>query len=111
MARRQGWIRVQRMLLEREVWSGSTPNVKVIFVYLMLNAAYGESTIRFDGGCFDLRPGQLVTSLAAISDGTGISIQSVRTALGWLEEAGEIVQLSCRSGRIISITDTRFLGD
>ena len=47
--------------------------------------------------------GQLVTSLAHLSDGSGLSIRQIRTALGKLSETGEIITETTNKFTVITI--------
>lgn len=51
----------------------------------------------------EIRRGQLLTSLRALSQKTGISMQSTRTSLAHLEETGEITRESTRKGTLITV--------
>lgn len=61
-------------------------NVKSLFIELLLIARYSDG----DWQDIHMKRGQLVVSLARLSESTGLSVHQVRTALEKLESTGEI---------------------
>ena len=61
-------------------------NVKSLFIELLLIARYSDG----DWQNIRMKRGQLVVSLARLSESTGLSVHQVRTALEKLESTGEI---------------------
>lgn len=61
-------------------------NVKSLFIELLLIARYSDG----DWQNIHMKRGQLVVSLARLSESTGLSVHQVRTALEKLESTGEI---------------------
>ena len=92
-----GYIRLHRTLTGWRWYKDG--NVLRLWLHLLLNANYAPSDFqdRIIGR------GEQVTSLKALSDDTGLSIQEVRTALGKLKRTGEILVNSNRHFTIVSI--------
>ena len=79
-----GYIKLHRSLLDWE-WYGDI-NVSRLFVHLILKVNFEEKKWR--GNL--VKKGQLVTSIKTLSLETGLSLQSIRTALKKLESTNEI---------------------
>lgn len=94
-----GFIVIHRKILEWE-WIKS-PTTLCLFIHLILAANYEDK--RFQG--MEVKRGQLVTSLASLSEATGLSIQQTRTALSHLISTGEITNQSYANYRLITIAN------
>lgn len=92
-----GYVKLHRQMTEWE-WYQDT-YVKCLFLHLLLCANYEDKRWR---GKMIFR-GQLVTSLAHLSDGSGLSIRQIRTALGKLSETGEIITETTNKFTVITI--------
>lgn len=79
-----GYIKLHRSLLDWE-WYGDI-NVSRLFVHLILKVNFEEKKWR--GNL--VKKGQLVTSTKTLSIETGLSLQSIRTALKKLKSTNEI---------------------
>lgn len=83
----EGYIKLYRKMMK---WGWYTDtNAKCVFLHLLFLAQYEACFYR--GVKLDV--GQAVTSIREISAQTGISVQSVRTALEHLKSTQEITQL------------------
>ena len=91
------WVKIHDGLLE---WGWHTrPEMVSLFVHLIILANTKDRD--FEG--LTIRRGQLLTSLRALSEKTGISLQSTRTSLAHLESTGEITRESTRQGTLITV--------
>ena len=92
-----GYIRLHRTITGWRWYKDG--NVLRLWLHLLLYANYEQSEFqdRIIGR------GEQVTSLKALSESTGLSIQEVRTALGKLKRTGEILVNSNRHFTIVSI--------
>lgn len=97
MNRAGGYISLHRQILDWE-WFKDT-NTLCLFIYLLLSANFTDT--RFLGK--KIKRGQVVTSLATMSEKTGLSVQNVKTALKHLILTGEVTNVSNRQYRIITI--------
>ena len=79
-----GWIKLHRKILDWE-WFTS-PSTLQLFIYLLLRANKEDKKWR---GIL-IKRGQLVTSVATISEETKLSTQQVRTSLNRLKSTNEI---------------------
>ncbi|MBQ9845807.1 MAG: hypothetical protein IJO54_06970 [Oscillospiraceae bacterium] len=98
MKNSKGFIVLKREILDWE-WYGDI-NTKVLFLHLLLCANHKPQ--RWRG--IQLQRGQLITSLAHLAAETGLSVQSVRTALGKLKSTGEITLAPTNRYTLISVT-------
>lgn len=105
-----GWIALHRKLLDKPIWSQSTPEQKTILITLLLMANHAEAEWEWKGKKFVCAPGQFVTSLPSIASkaGNGITIQNVRTALVRFEKYEFLTDVSTRTGRLITICNWEY---
>lgn len=99
MAELNGFIKLHRSLLNWR-WFSDT-NTLSVFVFCLLNASFKEGNWRG----VEYKKGQLITSLPSIAEKTGLSIQSVRTALKHLKSTGELTDKSYNKFRIITVNN------
>lgn len=91
------WIKIYDGLLEWE-WH-KRPEMVSLFVHLLLMANTKDG--RFEG--HEVKRGQLVTSVVALSEEIGCSVRTIRTCLSHLEQTGEITKKSTNKFTIITI--------
>lgn len=94
-----GYVRLYRSMREWE-WFHDLP-VRVLFQYLLIEVNYLPG--RFEGR--DIAPGQLPTSTNKLAQGSGLTRQSVRTALDKLKSTGEITTEATHDFSIITIVN------
>lgn len=99
MVKTGGFIVIHRQILDWE-WYGDT-NTFRMFLHLLLTANYEDG--RFEG--IEVKRGQVVTSLASLSQKTQQSIQQVRTSLQHLILTGEITSKAYPKFRVITIVN------
>ena len=99
------WIKLYRKLLESPLWLNSTPEHKTIMITLLLMVNHKQKKWEWNGIEFNVKQGQVVTSLESIKQkcGKGISIQNIRSCLKRLEKLQFVTNKSTKSGRLISI--------
>ena len=97
MAREKGFIVIDRSILDWEWYSDI--NVTRLFIHLLLKANYKET--RYQGHV--IPRGSLVVGRKELSLQTGISEQSVRTALEKLKKTGEITIKSTNKFSVINV--------
>lgn len=98
MNNENGFIVLHRQILDWE-WYSDTKTF-VVFLYLLLKANWKPN--RWKG--IEIDRGQTLETIAGISKATGLSVQSVRTALEHLKSTKEITTRSTGYGTLISIT-------
>ena len=100
-----GWVKLHRQLLHKPIWTATTPEQKVILMTLLMRVNYKASTWVHRGVVYQLNPGQLITSAAALAAmcGKGITDSKVRTALDLFKKYGFITSLSTKRNRLITI--------
>lgn len=103
----EGWIKLHRCLMDKAIWTNSTPEQKTILITLLMMANHSGREWEWKGRQFKAEPGMLVTSLEHIVDkcGKGISIQNVRSALKKFEKYEFITQEVTKTGRLINIVN------
>lgn len=92
----EGYIKLYRRMMKWG-WYTDTPT-KCVFLHLLFLACY--EPCYYKG--VQLEPGQAVASIRQISTDTGISVQSVRTAINHLKSTQEITQ--CEHGKFSVFT-------
>jgi len=93
----QGWICVHRQLLEWEWFSDH--NTFRLFVYFMLKANHQDK--KWKG--ILIKRGQHLTSLDAISAGSGLTKSQVRTSIKKLKSTHEIAHESNKQHTVITV--------
>ena len=81
-------------------WYRDVPT-KVLFIHCIFRANWKI-------GCVNgtkIKRGQFVTSLAKLSEETGLTIRQTRTALEHLEMTGELTNETSAKGRIITVNN------
>ena len=109
----KGWIALHRKLLDKAIWTESTPEQKVILITLLLMANHAEKEWEWQGQKYVAKPGQFVTSLSKIAEtaGPGLSMQNVRTALKRFEKYDFLTNQSTKVNRLITINNWAFYQD
>lgn len=79
-----GWIKLHRKLLDWE-WYNDL-NCRVLFIHCLLLANYDEKKWRG----VDVERGSFISSIAILSQSSGLTIRQVRTALTKLKSTGEM---------------------
>lgn len=93
LAYRSAWLNpIFRDLLEAGIWN-----------WIYQSCAWKETTVRVNGCVFDLKRGELVTTISFISQGFRISPQSTRTLIKNLEKSGMINIRTNKQATIISV--------
>jgi len=95
----QGWVKLQRDLLDWE-WYTHTPT-KTLFIHLLLKANDKEAEYR---GKL-IKRGALVTSRELLAKETGLTVRQVRTALKNLETTHETTHETTRQGTYIQLVN------
>lgn len=103
----EGFIKLHRCLLEKPIWTNSTPEQKTILVTLLIMANFKTNEWEWQGKKFKCQPGQFITSLQSIKEasGFGISTQNIRTALVRFEKLGFLTNKSTKTGRFITLVN------
>ena len=106
----KGWLKLHRSLLEKPIWTGSTPEQKVVLITLLLMANFEANEWEWKGESYSLKPGQFITSLNSLVEKCGkkVSIQNVRTALKRFEKYGFLTNESTQQNRLITIVNWDF---
>ena len=94
-----GWIKLHRRILEWE-WYGNM-NCFRLFVHLLLKANISDR--KFEGK--DIKRGQLVTSTKKLSAETGLSEQSVKTAIKHLKSTNDITTLATSKYTVVTVVN------
>jgi len=95
--------KIFRTLLKQPWWD--RPLVAHLFTHLLLSAVFGHVEKIIDGKLVVLKPGQYYTTLRRLKKETGITLQSIRTALELLKSTQQITQQIYTQGMVITITN------
>jgi uncharacterized phage protein (TIGR02220 family) len=96
-----GFIVIWRKITETSFYK--TPNCGFIAMHLLLKANHKDKTFVFNKKEQTIKRGQILTGLNVLHNETGVSIQSLRTALLILENVGFLTSQSTNRFRVISI--------
>lgn len=100
-----GFISIDRKIVDWE-WYKDT-NTKVLFLHLLFIANWKDG--RFKG--YEVPRGSVVTSIAHLAQGTGLSIKAVRTALKHLQMTHEVAIKKTNKFSIVTIEKYGFYQD
>lgn len=93
------YIKIDRKILEWEWWPDI--NTHRLFSYMLLKANWKDAN--FKG---ELIPrGSFVSSIAALAEGTNLTVNEVRTALKHLKSTNEITSKSCNKYTIFTVNN------
>jgi len=92
-----GFIKIHRKLLEWEWFQD--PNMLQLFLYILLKANYKKTSYKG----VDIDRGQLLTGRISLSEGTGISQQTIRTCLSKLKKSKELTIKSTNKYSVITV--------
>jgi hypothetical protein len=102
----EGWIKLHRELLDKPIWQSSKLEQRVILITILLLANHAEKEWIFEGKKYCCKPGQFITSLKSLSEKSGASIRSVRTALENFEKIyGFLTNKSTNKNRLITVVN------
>ena len=99
MADKTTFIKLDRNIITWRWYKN--PKILSVFIWLLVKANIKEGHFEKD----TINRGSLATSNASIANGTGLTIQNVRTALADLEATGEITRESRNHYQIITIVN------
>ncbi|MBU2701116.1 hypothetical protein Ga0466249_002227 [Sporomusaceae bacterium BoRhaA] len=104
-----GWIKLYRVLIEKAIWTCSTPEHCKILITLLMMANHEEKQWIWKGKKFEAKPGQFVTSLESIRKkcGKGVSTQNVRSALEKFKNLEFLTYEATKTGRLVTIVNWR----
>ncbi len=83
-----GWIKLHRLLLEKEIFQDA--HTLQVFVYCLLKAAYKEMNVRVGNQVIELQPGQLLYGRKSVSQKLSIGEGKLRGIVDYLERSGSI---------------------
>ena len=102
-----GFFIIFRELFNDPLWLNGSPTMKLLIIYLMGKANHEPNQWIWGGNKFEIKRGQMVTSLDNLKKGIGkgVTIQNIRTALNNLEKYGFLTNQSTKTGRLITIVN------
>ena len=97
-----GYIKLYRGI--QDVPFKRDPDRFALWVHMLLEASHKEYQTILGGNTLTIQPGQFVSAIRELSEGTGVSFQRVRTSLQYFEREGMIKRdTSNRSGTIFTV--------
>jgi DNA replication protein DnaD len=99
-----GWIKIHRKIINTS-WYYKRSTVVHLFIHLLIKANHKDKKIFWNGKEIIIKRGELLTGLKKLSEETGISIQSIRTALNILKSTNTITIKSTNKFSIIQIVN------
>ena len=106
-----GWVKLHRCLLNKAIWSQSKAEQKAVLITILCLANHLEREWVWNGKKFIAEPGQFVTSLESLSQKSGVSTRSVRTALANFEKLEFLTNESTKTGRLITVVNWGYYQD
>ena len=100
-----GWIKLHRCLLDKAAWKLCNEGQKVVLITILMLANREPKRWLWNGEPYECQAGQLITSLPSLADESGVSVQTVRSAITKLEKLGFLTSESGKNGRLITITN------
>ncbi|MBI9113289.1 hypothetical protein [Maridesulfovibrio ferrireducens] len=94
-----GWVKLHRSTLDWE-WYDDT-NVFRLFIHLILTVNYEDKKWRG----ITIKKGQIVTSVAKLSEQTGLSPMQVRTAMDKLKSTNEVTSQTTNRSTLLTISN------
>lgn len=98
----QGWVKLHRRLKETSFYKRSV--VVHLFIHLLLSANQEKKKFYWNGEEIEVLPGQLITGREELSKQTGISPQSIRTAMMVLKSTSTLTIKSTNRFSLITIS-------
>jgi predicted XRE-type DNA-binding protein len=97
----EGWIKLHRKILDNPI--SQKPLVFALFVYLILRANHKDKKIIWNGSEMLVKKGQLITGRKELAKQTGISQQSIRTAMMVLKSTSILTSKTTNKFSVITI--------
>jgi len=101
MLRTPGYVKMHRKMIESASWRG--PNEFTMAMVLLVKANWQDKEWAGPDGPVVVKRGQLVTSVAHLASACRMSVQSVRTALSYLERTQYLTKHSTKRYTIITV--------
>jgi hypothetical protein len=107
MAKMAGWIKVHRRLQESDTYKQLNSKQRDVFLQILLMANYEANVWTYKGEVYEVKRGQLVTSIASIKENCSgdVTDKNIRTTLDKLVKLGVITNKSTKRGRLITIVN------
>lgn len=99
----KGWIKLHRELLDKAIWTGSTPEQCKLLITLLCEVNHKSQQWVWKGQKFDIKPGQMITSLSSLAKKARVSIKNVRTGIANFQKLEFLANESAKTGRLITI--------
>lgn len=96
-----GWVTIHRRILDNPI--ATKPDWAWLWVYLLLRANHEDKRIIWNKKELLIKRGQLLTGLYSMSKESGVSIQSIRSAITYLISTNQITSQTTNRWRIITI--------
>ena len=102
-----GWLKLYRHIMYKPIWTATTPEQKVLLMAILMRVNYKESQWIHRGIVYNLKPGQMITSLNSLikMGGRGVTQRKVRTALSLFEKLGFLTIESTTQNSLITIAN------
>lgn len=106
----QGYIKLHRKIKNSPLWKSLNSKQRDVLINLLIMANHKENTWISNGTEYNLKPGQMITSLESIKKecAKDVSIQNIRTCLLKLEKYKFLTNESTNQNRLITIINWEF---
>lgn len=102
-----GWVKLHRCLINKPIWAAAKPEQKAVLITILCLANH-EAKEWLARTKFTLAEGQFITSIDSLARKSGVSRQSVRTALANFEKLEFLTNESTKTGRLITVINWAF---
>ena len=99
----RGFVKLYRKTLDSGLLQH--PSALQLFTFFLLSATRKPRKVMSNGQLFDLSPGELVTSVAALTNDLGMTTKQCRLALSFLERANMVAIRGTNKGSVISLVN------
>lgn len=88
MSKDKGWIKTHRAIMEN--WVYDNPWTFKAFMHLCMTVNIKENPVNFDGKCYNIQPGQRITSTQTLTAEMKFAWRTTDKVLKQLEEKGMV---------------------
>ncbi len=104
-----GWIKLYRSLLDNQIWKMKEPyDKRSAWIYLLLNASFGDRDVEFKGEIIHLKSGTLIDTYRHFSDTWMWTLPKVQRYIEKLKAIRMINAKRYKGGTLISIVNWEF---
>ena len=105
MAEENGWLRLDRNIINCAAWLQGSDVQRTLMIILMAKAAWKPTECLWKGKLINLEPGQILITITELTQLTNNTRQAVRTAINKLETFNFATIESTKQGLLITLVN------